>query len=103
MDDGASGESEAVLAFMREQGAAVLRRAIADVESCPAERLPEVAHAWKGTLGSYQLDAAHDLVAELQDVVRDPDTTPDEATAARARTVAGLLALEATSEGDTGR
>jgi hypothetical protein len=88
------GESEAVLAFIRERQAEVMRDAIASLSSCSADELPSVVHSIHGTLGSYQLDEAHGNIAALARLLADPATTPVEAAAARATTVDALRRLD---------
>jgi hypothetical protein len=91
----AEAESEAVLAFMRDHQGEVLRGAIADIADCPTADLPQVAHAWFGTLGSYQLHAAGAEVSALQAAVRAADVTPERMEQARAEALAALREIEA--------
>ncbi len=101
MSGGSSGgESDAVLAFIREQQEAVLQRAIDELRSCPPADLRGVAHAVHGTLGSYQLDAAHEQIVTLSAVLADPSTTVEAAEEARARTVATLVSLQPALHGN---
>jgi HPt (histidine-containing phosphotransfer) domain-containing protein len=89
-----AGESDAVLAFIRERQVAVLSDAITSLEASSLEDLPRVVHAIHGALGSYQLHEAHELIANLAAVLARPDTSPEAARAAQSDTVAALRALQ---------
>ena len=80
-----AGESDAVLAFIRERQAAVLDDAIASLEASSVDDLPRVVHAIHGTLGSYQLHDAHELIAGLAALLAGPTRHP-RPRAARSRT-----------------
>jgi hypothetical protein len=84
--------------FIRSQQADVLARAVAELRDCEPADLRSVAHAIHGTLGSYQLDDAHEQIAALSSVLADPGTTPDDAESARVRTIAALEALQASAQ-----
>lgn len=88
-------ESDAVLAFIRENQARVLGDAIAHLSSASVDELPQVVHAAYGSVGSYQLPEAHARIAELADALKDPTTTVDAAEDQRLRTIDALRSLEA--------
>ena len=85
-------ESGAVLAFIRERQAEVLGGAISQLSECSIADLPAVLHKASGSVGSYQLEEAHALLAELSGVVSDPTATQADIEEARARTVDALRA-----------
>jgi HPt (histidine-containing phosphotransfer) domain-containing protein len=87
-----AGESDAVMAFIRENQVSVLRQSIVSLEGSSLEDLPRTVHAIHGSLGSYQLHSAHEHIAALASVLADPTTSPAAATAARSQTVAALRA-----------
>lgn len=87
-------ESDAVLAFIRERQAAVLRTAIEELSACTEADLPEVAHRASGTVGSYQLPQAHAAIAELRAVLSEPSSTGGSIEHARLATVAALQDIE---------
>jgi len=87
-----AGESDAVMAFIRENQASVLRQSIVSLEDSSLEDLPRTVHAIHGSLGSYQLQSAHEHIAALAKVLADPTTSPAAATAAQRQTVAALRA-----------
>jgi len=92
------GESEAVLAFIREHQAGVLRDAISSLESCSPDDLRSVVHSVHGTLGSYGLDSAHACITGLSTVLADPATTADAADRARLAAVETLRSVAAAPE-----
>lgn len=85
-----AAESDAVMAFIRENQASVLRDSIAALEASSLDDLPRTVHAIHGSLGSYQLHSAHEHIAALARLLADPTTSPDAAHAARMATVAAL-------------
>jgi HPt (histidine-containing phosphotransfer) domain-containing protein len=85
-------ESDAVMAFIRENQASVLQESTASLESSSLEDLPRTVHTISGSLGSYQLNAASDHIAALAHLLADPSTTPEAAEIARRETVAALRA-----------
>jgi HPt (histidine-containing phosphotransfer) domain-containing protein len=89
-------ESDAVMAFIRENQMSVLSESIVSLEASSPEDLPRTVHAIHGSLGSYQLYAAHERIAALARVLADPATTPESARAAQVETVAALRSEEAT-------
>lgn len=97
-----AAESDAVMAFIRENQGSVLRESITSLESSSLEDLPRTVHMIHGSLGSYQLHAAHEHIAALATLLADPATTPEAAHAAQLATVAALRmelpAAEARSE-----
>ena len=88
-------ESDAVLAFIRERQAEVLADAIGQLSACSVAELPAVVHAAYGTVGSYRLDEAHDVIARLAAVVREPASTEADIEAARASAIADLTEFAA--------
>jgi hypothetical protein len=88
-----AGESEAVLAFIRERQAGVLRDAISSLETSSPDDLRGVVHSVHGTLGSYGLHSAHACITELSLVLADPATTATAAEQARAAAVETLRAV----------
>lgn len=88
-----TGESQAVLAFIRERQAGVLRDAISALESSSPDDLRGVVHSVLGTLGSYGLDSAHACISELSVLLADPATTPAAAEQARSTAVDALKAV----------
>ena len=99
-----SVESDAVMAFIRENQASVLADSIASLEASSLEDLPRTVHAIHGSLGSYQLQSAHEHIAALAQLLADPATSPEAAEVARRETVAALRAelpeVQARSEND---
>jgi HPt (histidine-containing phosphotransfer) domain-containing protein len=96
-------ESDAVMAFIRDNQATVLRESIAALDASSLEDLPRTVHAIHGSLGSYQLHSAHEHIAALATLLADPATSPDAARAARTGTVAALRAEQATLLSGSGR
>lgn len=92
-----AGESEAVLAFIRERQAAVLAEAIRQLSACTPDELPAVAHAVAGSLGSYQIQDAFESVARLRSVLTDDSTSGGDVERAWATTLDDLRAIEAES------
>jgi len=88
-------ESDAVLAFIRDNQARVLSDAITELASASPEDLPKVVHAVYGSVGSYQLPEAHARIAELAAVLKDPTSSPGDTEAQRLRTIDALRTLEA--------
>ncbi len=88
-------ESDAVMAFIRDNQATVLQESIATLDASSLDDLPRTVHAIHGSLGSYQLHSAHEHIAALAKVLADPATPPDTALAAQTRTVAALRAEQA--------
>lgn len=86
------GESDAVMAFIRENQVSVLRQSIVSLEDSSLEDLPRIVHAIHGSLGSYQLHSAHEHIAALTKVLADPTTSAAVATAAQRQTIAALRA-----------
>ena len=99
---GVEAESDAVMAFIRERQVSVLGESIASLEASSLEDLPATVHAIHGSLGSYQLQAAHEHIAALAALLADPTTSSEAAVAAQLATVAALRmelnATEARSE-----
>jgi HPt (histidine-containing phosphotransfer) domain-containing protein len=89
---GIATESDAVMAFIRENQASVLQQSIASLEASALDDLPRTVHAIHGSLGSYQLFSAHEHIAALAKALADPATSPEAALAAQAGTVAALRA-----------
>lgn len=89
------GETDAVLAFMRERQGAVLTDAIAQLSTCSSADLRAVIHALTGSVGSYQLDAAAQAIAGLATVVASGEATGEQIEAARRQAVADLRTIEA--------
>lgn len=95
-----AAESDAVMAFIRENQASVLRESIVSLEASSQEDLPRTVHAIHGSLGSYQLYSAHEHIAALASVLADPTTTPEAARIACLGTVSALrLDLDALHAG----
>lgn len=88
-------ESDAVLAFIRDNQARVLGDAIAAISTASYDELPQVVHAAYGSVGSYQLPEAHARIAELNALLKDPTTSVDAAQAQRLLTLDALRMLEA--------
>jgi hypothetical protein len=86
-------ESDAVLAFMRERQAEVLANAIDLVANCSPEDLSAAVHKASGSVGSYRLTAAHDLLNALMAVMSDPASSPSDIQTAHAKTLDALRAL----------
>ena len=80
------------MAFIREHQASVLMESIASLEASSLDDLPRTVHAIHGSLGSYQLQSAHEHIAALAQLLADPSTSPESAEAARRETVAALRA-----------
>jgi hypothetical protein len=93
LSDGES-ESDAVLAFMRERQADVLADAVAQLDTCTRDELPAVVHALYGSVGSYQLHAAHERIAALSSVLSDSTSTRADVDSAWATTLEALRAME---------
>ena len=85
-----AAESDAVMAFIRENQASVLRESIVSLEASSLEDLPRTVHTIHGSLGSYQLYSAHEHIAALAKGLADPATTPEAARIARLDTVSAL-------------
>jgi hypothetical protein len=88
-------ESDAVLAFIRDNQARVLGDAIAHISAASYDELRQVVHAAYGSVGSYQLPEAHARIAELDALLKDPTTSVDAAEDQRLRTLHALRTLEA--------
>ena len=86
------GESDAVMAFIRENQASVLRESIVSLEASSLADLPRTVHAIHGSLGSYQLHSADGHIAALAKALADPSISPEDANDARLVTVAALRA-----------
>lgn len=78
------------MAFIRENQAPVLEDSITSLEASSLEDLPRTVHAIHGSLGSYQLHAAHEHIAALAALLKDPGTSHEAADAARRQTVEAL-------------
>lgn len=89
---GVAAESDAVMAFIRANQASVLRDSIVSLEASSLEDLPRTVHGIHGSLGSYQLHAAHEDIAALARLLADPATSPEAARAGQRQTVAALRA-----------
>lgn len=48
-------ESSKIQAFIDSNSTQLLRDALVDIELCPAERLPQLLHRLKGSVGTYQM------------------------------------------------
>ena len=90
------GESEAVLAFIRERQTEVLAETIRQLTTCSIDDLPAALHKAGGSVGSYQLTQAHSLIIAFSAVVSDPTSTQSDIEQARTDT---LDALRATGTG----
>jgi hypothetical protein len=88
-------ESDAVLAFIRDNQARVLSEAIDSISAASYGDLPQVVHAAYGSVGSYQLPEAHARIAELNALLKDPTTSVDAVEDQRLRTLDALRTLEA--------
>ena len=86
-------ESDAVQAFIRERQAEVLASAIADIQRAPLVELRAALHTADGTVGSYQLEAAHSAIAEARAVAADPGSSDDEVERARQTALDRLTTL----------
>ena len=87
-------ESEAVQAFIRERAPEVLADAIRQLSECTRDDLPQVVHAVYGTLGSYNLHAAHAEVAQLSAVLHESTSSGADIDAALARALTALRSME---------
>ena len=88
-------ESDAVLAFIRDNQRRVLSEAIAQIAVATPDSLPQVVHAAYGSVGSYQLPEAHDEIARLAAALKDPSLSASDVDAVRTRTLDALRAREA--------
>lgn len=96
-------ESDAVLAFIREQQGTVLHDAIDKLATCDTTELPAVVHAIHGALGSYQLTEAAAEVGDLAVLLADPSTPAPTVEEARLATVTALRSVaEALPPGGSG-
>ena len=93
-------ESDAVQAFIRERQTEVLASAIADIQRAPLTELRAVLHTADGTVGSYQLDAAHEAIATVRAVAADPASSDEDIESARQTAVATLAGLAQDLAGD---
>lgn len=87
-----SVESDAVMAFIRENQAPVLIASISSLEASSLEDLPRTVHTIHGSLGSYKLHSADKRVAALAQLLADPGISPGAAESARNETVDALRA-----------
>lgn len=88
-------ESDAVLAFIRDNQRRVLSEAITQIAGASRGELRPVVHAAYGSVGSYQLPEAHAHIARLAGALKDPSLTDSDVDDERARTLDGLRLLEA--------
>jgi hypothetical protein len=82
------------MAFIRERQPAVLAEAIDQLSSCSRDELRQVVHSVYGTLGSYHLNAAHEEVAALSEVLHESTSTGADIDAAWQRAITALRSME---------
>lgn len=83
-------DRDAVEDFMAERRPAVLDRAIQAIAECDIADMETECHRLRGTLASYDLTSAAELVEVLESIARQSHDDPSAVETARALTVSGL-------------
>ncbi len=93
-------ESDGMQAFISARQSDILHRSIEVVRDCPDDQLGAELHRMAGSLGTFQLLDAYDLVRDLESVVASGD--PSLVSAARADSLAKLQAMAITGALESG-
>lgn len=92
----AQGETDAVGGFMAERRPAVLDRAIRAIAECDVADIETECHRLRGTLATYELNEAADLIEVLESIARQSHDDAAATETARALTISGLETIAET-------